>query len=129
MADIQDINAAQSVKVIGASSDGTEQTPVQSNAQGEILASDITQTAGLDTVITIAPSAVVELKVGGTAKANRKYVQIEALDTGLKWGFSAGTRSFNARKSQFFILPFGANTSIWLENTSGSNIDVAIGEI
>lgn len=129
MADIDDTNAAQSIKVIGASSDGTEQTPVQSNPEGEILASDITQTAGLDTVITIAASAVVELKVGGSVKSNRKYVQIEALGNGIKWGFSAGTRSFNARKSQFFILPFGANTSIFLENTTGGDIDVAIAEI
>jgi hypothetical protein len=36
MADINDINAAQTIKIVGSSSDGTEQTPVQSTIDGSI---------------------------------------------------------------------------------------------
>lgn len=36
MADISDINAAQTAKLVGASSDGTEQTPVKSSTAGSL---------------------------------------------------------------------------------------------
>lgn len=36
MADINDINAAQTTKIVGADTDGTEQTPVRSSTQGSI---------------------------------------------------------------------------------------------
>ena len=131
MAD-QDINQpelASMVKITGSAADGTEQTPVESTATKELKTHDVANNGGVDDVITIAPGGVVELIVGGSANADRKYVQIQALGRGVKWGFSNTTQSFEAFRNQFFILPFGPNTSVFLTNTSATNSDVAIAEV
>lgn len=128
MADINDKDAAQSIKVIGATSDGTEETPVSSSPNGELKIADTHNNGGLDTVITITSGVPVELKVGGSRLANRKYVVIEALDTGIKWGFSNTTQSFDLFKSQLIMVPIGENTEIWFDCDSGTK-DVAIAEL
>ena len=71
MAD-QDINQpelASMVKITGSAADGTEQTPVESTATKELKTHDVANNGGVDDVITIAPGGVVELIVGGSAKA------------------------------------------------------------
>jgi hypothetical protein len=41
VADISDINSAQSIKIIGSSSTGVEQTPVESTTFGELKTSEV----------------------------------------------------------------------------------------
>lgn len=129
MGDIQAKDTAKPVRIIGADIAGVEQTPVNSDTDGKVLSRDTANGGGLDTIITIAAGAVVELKIGGTTKTNRTYVMIQAKDTGITYGFSAVTQSFDAFKSQFFILPFGSNTSVFIKNNGGSPANVAIGEV
>lgn len=128
MGDINDIEAAQSVKIIGSQADGTEQTPVGSTVNRELLASDTANSpgGGVDTVLalTTTPS---EGKVGGTPKSDRKYVIMEALSTNVKWGFSNSTQSFDLFKSQLVIFPAGPNTTIWFKVSAGTG-SVAFGE-
>jgi hypothetical protein len=128
MADIQDIDAAQTVKVVGSSTDGTEQTPVSSTPNGELKIADTHNNGGLDTTISVTSGSPVELKVGATRLANRKYVIMEALDTGIKWGFSNSTQSFDLFKSQLIMVPIGENTEIWFDCQSGTK-QVSIAEL
>lgn len=127
MADLSDINAAQAVKVVGSSSSGVEQTPVKSSANGDLGVGDVLDNGGLDTVLALTTTPV-EGKVGVSAKANRKYFIMEALDNGVKWGFSNTTQSFDLFKSQLIMVPVGPNTSIWFKMSSGTG-SVAIGEV
>jgi len=129
MADISDVQAAQSVKLIGSGPTGVESTPVNATNDGQILAYDVADAGGADTVITIAGGSIVELKVGTSAMSNRKYIQIQALDSKVKFGFSPTSQSFDAFKDQFFMMPFGPNTSIYLKNNGSPNVDVAIAEV
>jgi len=128
VADIEDIEAAQSVKIIGSDSIGREQTPVSSTPNGEIKIADTHNNGGLDAIISIVSGTPVELKVGGTVLANRKYIIMEALDTGVKWGFSNTTQSFDLFKSQLIMVPIGENTQIWFDCTSGTK-QVSVAEL
>jgi hypothetical protein len=127
MADLNDVNSAQAVKVIGSNSSGVETTPVKSSLNGELGTSDILDNGGLDTVLALTTTAV-EGKVAGAAKANRKYFIMEALDNNVKWGFSNTTQSFDLFKSQLIMVPCGPNTQIWFKMSSGTG-NVAIGEV
>jgi len=54
MADLTDVDAAQMTKITGASSDGTEQTPVQSTASGRLHTQNrIDPVPGQDVIYTI----------------------------------------------------------------------------
>lgn len=130
MADLTGIEAAQSVKLIGAESDGTEQTPVESTDDGELTTVDTANHGGADKVLAIPADSTLELKITGSVQANRKYVQIQAQSRDITWGFSPTTTSFNAFKDQFFILPFGAGTTVYIKNNHLINAaNVAIAEI
>lgn len=87
--------------------------------------------SGVSSKITIAPSAIVELKVGALPLEDREFVEWQALDTGLKWGLVnsvAGTEG-DAFKSQIFTRPYGPNVKIYLRNSKASAIDVFIVEV
>ena len=117
---------SQPVRVVGKS----EANVAEVNAQNEILTYDVATNGGLDAILSIAPGVVIELKVGALPKTDRKYVQIQALQKDISWGFSATTQTFQAFKSQFFILPFGPGTSVYLKNNNATlTRTVAIAEI
>lgn len=93
--------------------------------------SDKANDGGVNKILTIPGGGVAELVVGVDILEEREFVQFQALETGVKWGFSsgAGEQPFDCFKSQFFILPFGPGTSVFFLNTKGSPVTVAIGEI
>jgi len=130
MGDIADKDAALNTKLVGATSDGTEQTPVGSSANRELFIRDTHDNGGLDAVLTLTAGVPQELKVGASRKALRKYVIFEGLDTNIKWGFSNSTQSFDLFKSQLLMVPVGENTEIWLlyDSVAGT-AEAAIGEI
>lgn len=86
---------------------------------------------GVSKTLTIAAGAIVELKVGATVFPDREFVEFQALDVGMKWGFGsgAGEQPFDCFKSQTFTRPFGPNTSVFFLNTKGTPGDIAIGEV
>ena len=129
MGDLTDIDAGQTVKIVGASSDGTEQTPVGSSANRELFIRDTHDNGGLDKVLVLTSGVPAELKVGASRKTLRKYVIFEAQDTGITWGFTNSTQSFDVFKSQLLMVPVGENTQIWFLYSGGGTGDVAIGEI
>ena len=75
MADLTDIQAAQSVKIVGSDATGLEQTPVNSTTLGELQTSDIITGAGLEGALSVGISAI-EAKVGISALTNRKVLTI-----------------------------------------------------
>jgi len=127
MGDISDREAAQTTKLVGSESDGTETSPIGSSNNREIFIRDTHDNGGLDTVIALTTTPV-EGKVGGTPKTERKYVIMEALDTNIIWGFSETTQSFDLFKSQLIMLPIGPNTKIWFKMTNGAG-SVSFGEL
>lgn len=125
MADLTELQAAQSVKVVGSSSSGAESTPVNSTDLGELQTVDVPNQTGLSTTLALTTTAV-EGKVGASTMTNRKYIEMQALDTGVKWGYDT-TCPFDLFKNQFFSLPAGTNCKVYFKMSSGTG-SIAIGE-
>jgi len=127
MADLSELEASDSTKIIGSSSSGDESNYVGANANNEVYIRDTHDNGGLDTILnlTTTPS---EGKVGVLRKTNRKYVIMEALNKNVKWGFSNTTQSFDLFKSQLIMVPIGENTEIWFKMSTGIG-DVAFSEL
>ena len=113
--DLLERNATEPIRVVGSEADGTERDPIGSSEYRELFTYDVANNGGEDTTLIFDPAEVIELKVGASVKTSRKYIQIQALSRDIKWGFSPTTQNFDAFKNQFFILPFGPNTSIYLK--------------
>ena len=128
MADATGINATEITRLTGSQADGTETNPVGSSANGELWIRDTLDNGGLDAVLNLPFNTPIEIKAGGSRKTLRKYVIIEALTTGIKWGFSNSTQSFDIFKSQLIMVPVGENTQIWAKSISGTG-ELAVGEI
>lgn len=90
MADISDINSAQSIKVIGADSTGVEQTPVASTASGGlhvnlrnasgaaigVSSQPLTSNNAFSTVANTRPSVTNSSSIILAANVDRRYVLI-----------------------------------------------------
>lgn len=129
MADISGIKATEAIRLVGSETDGTEETPIGSTTYREILAYDVANNGGEDIELTLTPGQIVELKINVATRINRKYIQMQALDRDIKWGFSITTQNFNAYKAQFFSLPIGPNTSVFIKNNGSVNGKIAIAEL
>jgi len=130
MADLSDLQAAQTNKIVGSDTSGVETNAVKVSSNQDLGTSDVLDNGGLDKVValTVTPKLGVVNVDGVTPKANRKYFIMEALDTGIKWGFSATTQSFDLFKSQLIMVPCGPNTTIYFKMTTGTG-NVAIAEV
>ena len=128
MSDISDTKSSHPVKIVGSEVDGTETTPVNSSNNQEIFIRDTHDNGGTDTIIVISDATPVEGVVNIIPKSLRKYVIIEALTTGMKWGFSSSSQSFDIFKSQLIMVPIGENTQIWFK-APASGGEVAFGEL
>ena len=115
MADLDDIEAAQAVKVIGATLDGTETKPVKVSDNQDMGISDTLDVSAVYASLPVGTTAV-ELKVGGSPLANRKYVQFQPRDKGIFFGYSSGVTISNGTevfKNSLILLPIGPNLSVW----------------
>lgn len=119
MADLNDIQAAQSVKIIGSNSSGVEQTPVESNANGKLNVVDISNNGGVNGAITVGTTAVIA-RVGGSNLANRISLTIFNNGNGnqtLYWGYSSGVTTANGTPifpGDLLSLDVGPNTTVYL---------------
>jgi len=93
----------------------------------EIRSSDILDNGGIDTDIPLTATAK-ELRVGTSSKALRKFIMIQALSNNVVFGFTQTSQSFQLRKIQTAILPFGPDTKIWAKVTTGTG-SIAVGEV
>ncbi len=130
MADLTEIQAADSVKIIGSDAAGVETTPVASTANGDLKTADISDNGGLNGSVTVGTSAV-EAKVAVSTLSNRKVLTISHNGNGkLYWGLSNSVTTSNGTqifKNTMATFDVGPNTHIWLISDLAGN-DVRIAE-
>jgi hypothetical protein len=85
---------------------------------GDLQAADVPNQAGLSTTLSLTTTAS-EGKVGTSTMADRKYVEMQALTTGVKWGYSTSC-DFDLFKSQFLSLPAGTNCKVYFKMSVGT---------
>lgn len=124
MADFNTFNDTDSPEntTLSDGSDSTIKAKVSNN--NELRTADISDNGGTQAALTVGTSAV-EIKVGGSALANRKFVTLyNASNATIYWGYtnavttSTGTAIF---KDQERGWACGPSTSIWVIAASGSN--------
>lgn len=125
MADLNNIQAAGSTIIVGSDSSGLETNPVKATTLGEIQAVDVPNQTGLSGLVALTTTAV-EGKVGVSTMTNRKYIEMQAISSNVKWGYDT-TCPFDLFKNQFFSLPAGENCKVYFKVSTGTG-SVAIGE-
>jgi hypothetical protein len=125
MADLTDIQAASSTKIIGSDASGTENTPVKATTLGDMQITDVPNQVGLSTVLSLTTTAQ-EGKCGATTMVNRKYIEMQGLTSNVKWGYTTNC-DFDLFKNQFFSLPAGENCKVYFKVSVGTG-SVAFGE-
>lgn len=128
MADLNELQATGTTKIIGSTNTGQETSPVRSTANGDLNTADILNNGGVQGSITIGTSAVAA-RVGGSNLANRKILIItnnsgNLINSDIFWGFTnavtTATGTPLSRNAQIAI-PAGPNTTIWLISASAGN--------
>ena len=127
MADLSDLQAAQTAKIVGSDATGVETNAAKVSSNQDLGTSDVLTIAAVTTTLALTIAAS-EGKVGGAALANRKYFIMEALDTNIKWGFSSGSQPFDLFKSQLIMVPAGPGIAFWFKMSTGTG-NVAIAEL
>lgn len=94
-------------------------------ASGEHKNSDAVELSGVSGTIALTTTAV-ELKIGGSRLANRKYIWMEAQNSNVLWGFSSSTCVFNNFKNQLLCFPIG-DVAIFAKMSTGTG-STAFGE-
>lgn len=129
MADLDELQATETVKITGVDPTGLETNPVCSSGNGELFTDDTTRATGTDTTVTLGAGASQEAKIGASAKTDRKYITLQPLDRSFRWGHTAGSQPYKIFKNQLIILPYGPNTPIYIKNEGASSGDIVVGEV
>lgn len=125
MADLTELQAAQTIKLVGSTTTGAESTYAKVTPNQEIGATDTVNTSATSTTINLTTTAV-ELKVGANILVNRKYIWLQGLENNIKWGFTLTDQPFDLFKSQLLTFPIG-NVPIYAKMSSGTG-SIAFGE-
>lgn len=129
MADLNSLQAAQTIKIAGSDSSGVETTFVNSTLNGEIKSADILNVSVAQAVLVVNQSATpVEVKAGASRLVNRKSVLIQAQGTNVVYGFSAASQPFLLTNGATITLSVGDGVGVWIDRTSNGNVNVAIAE-
>lgn len=128
MADLSDVNAAQSIKVIGSDSSGVETTPVRSSAAGEFAVADTMNGGTSAQAVIVVGTSVVELKVGGSALANRKVLTVEPASK-IFWGYTNTiTTSTGFTLNKDAVISWDASPTRPIYAIASGNVNVKVGE-
>lgn len=129
MADLNGLQAAQTVKLAGADSSGNETNYVNATSNGEFKAADIINVSVAQSLLSIAAGAVVEVKVGSSRLVNRKSVQIQAQGTNITYGYISSSQIFTIPNGTTVSLSLGDGVGVWVKNNSpAATVNVAIAE-
>ena len=129
MADLNNLQAAQTVKLAGSDSSGVETTFISSTLNGEIKSADILNVTVLQTTLIVNQSAApVEVKVGASPLVNRKSVLIQAQGSNVIYGFSSTVHPFTLANGSTITLAVGDGVRVWVDRSSVGNVNVAIAE-
>ena len=89
MADLTDIQAAGSTKIIGSDATGLETTPMAVSANGDAGVADGISGPGLQAGLTATTANVaVQLMVGASPLSNRKSVTCQPISADFYWGYT-----------------------------------------
>ena len=127
MADLSELDASLSTKLVGATPTGTETGYVSSTANGELVTTDIMDTSAVQAVLSVSTTAVAA-RVGGSNLSERKMLVIQCQTSGITYGFSSGSQPFNLPNGTTVTLSLGPNVTIWLRKASGTG-SVVVAEL
>lgn len=125
MADLNDMQAAQTVKLAGASSSGNETSFIGATNTGNIKSADIiNEGTGVEGVLVVGLTAV-EVKVGASKLANRKLLTLynNSGNRIFYWGYTSSvtvTTGTPIAASTFITWNVGDNQSIYVISTNAS---------
>lgn len=124
MSNLTDIQAAQSVKVIGANTSGVESTPVQSTTAGDLYASDALSVGGTQGLISVGTTQTAA-RVSGSNYSGRKILIIyNTSSQDVYWGFNgvlSTTGDLIPKNGGKIVLSVRDNVDIYLIVNSGSH--------
>ena len=129
MADLTNVQSSGSTIIVGSDSSGSETTPVGSTLNGELLTSDIINSAGQFRAQTITNTASEALGAV-TILANRKVLSITPTDGTVYWGYSNSVTTITGTpifKNQNIVFAIGSNIHIYLISASSVNCRIAEG--
>lgn len=125
MADLNELQSSETVKIVGSDSNGGEQNAVGSTGLSELKVTDRINQQGEDVQITVTTTAQIA-RVGGSNKTDRNYVFLQAIQNQVKWGFDANCR-FDAFRNQLIVIPASEDCDIYIKANSGSR-NIVVGE-
>ena len=96
------------------------------NHQADQPVSDILDGSGVNSILNLTTTAVIG-RVGLSNLEQRKYYIMEALSTGVKWGFDSSC-PFDLFKSQLIMIPLGDSVNIYFKMSTGTG-QVSIAEV
>lgn len=90
----------------------------RTDSLGDVFVSDIPNQSGVETTLTLSTTAQ-EAKAGGSTLTNRKFVDMQATSTKVKWGYTTAC-PFDLANNQFVSIPAGTLCKIYVKASSGS---------
>ncbi len=132
MADLDSLQASQSVKIAGASSSGAETTYVNATLTGELRSADILNIGVAQSLLVVnGTGSPVEVKAGASRLINRKSITIQAQGSNVIWGYSATAvtgQIFTIANGATITISAGDTIAIYIHRSSSGNVNVAIAE-
>lgn len=129
MADLSDIQATDAVRIVGATSTGLEQTPVNSSLAGDMFVKDVINVSGVEGAISLSTTAV-EVRVGGSRLTGRKSVTIRPTTGDIYWGFTSGVTTTTGTpiyNKEFFSYGIDDAHTIYIIATGAVNVRITEG--
>lgn len=119
MADLNSLEAAQTVKIAGADSSGNEVNFVSATANNELKSADVLNVSAVNGVLSITTTAA-PAQVGVSPLLGRKLLIIQAQTANIVWGFSAVAQPFALANGASLYLSIGDGITVYLRRTTGS---------
>lgn len=127
MADLNQLDAAQTIKIAGSDSVGTETNFVNATTNGDLKVSDGLKQGGVQGNLNLITAGVAyQAKVGASPIANLKCLTITALDD-MFWGYtntvttSTGTPIFKNQTITFDVDPNSSFTIYLVASANNKN--------
>ena len=125
MADLNELQSAQSVKIVGSSQTGLEQSAIESTDDGRLKTDETINGSVVQTVLNVTTSAIAA-RVNANNLPNRKMLYIQCQGTNIVYGFDSGSQPFILPKNTTLAFEIGSNITLYLKTTSGSgNVVIA----
>jgi hypothetical protein len=129
MADLTELQASLVTRVVGATTDGTEQTAVGSTPNQDLKVTDTLTVGGLNGNLVVSGTPV-EAKVNILRLVDRKILIVKPLDSKVYWGFNNTVTTLTGmpieKDQEAYFNAF--NIPIYLISAGSSNVRVVEGK-